>query len=70
MTQEAFHKLVHLVMASPAKPPEKLFLGDFKYKSTKASKWGIHQKVQPKLAYTKNEKVVMEPLTKELLSSL
>ena len=50
--------------------PEKLFLGDFKYKSTKASKWGIHQKVQPKLAYTKNEKVVMEPLTKELLSSL
>ena len=27
MTQEAFHKLVHLVMASPAKPPEKLFLG-------------------------------------------
>lgn len=27
MTQEAFHKLVHLVMASSAKPPEKLFLG-------------------------------------------
>ena len=27
MTQEEFHKLVHLVMESPAKPPEKLFIG-------------------------------------------
>lgn len=49
--------------------PEKLFVGDFKYKTNKPSKWGIHPKVQPKLAYTKNDKVVVEPLTKELLSS-
>ena len=27
MTQEEFHKLVHLVMDSPAHPPEKLFIG-------------------------------------------
>lgn len=50
--------------------PEKLFIGDFKYKFTKPSKWGIHPKVQPKLAFAKNDKIVMEPLTKELLSSL
>lgn len=50
--------------------PEKLFIGDFKYKITKPSKWGIHPKVQPKLAFAKNDKIVMEPLTKELLSSL
>ena len=25
MTQDEFHKLVHLVMDSPAHPPEKLF---------------------------------------------
>ncbi len=27
MTQDTFHKLVHLVMDSPAHPPEKLFIG-------------------------------------------
>ena len=27
MTQDTFHKLVHLVMDSPAHPPEKLFAG-------------------------------------------
>ena len=27
MTQDEFHKLVHLVMDSPAHPPEKLFIG-------------------------------------------
>ena len=27
MTQDTFHKLVHLVLDSPARPPEKLFIG-------------------------------------------
>lgn len=50
--------------------PERLKIGDFKYKtSTKQSKWGIHPKVQPKIAYVKNNKIMLEPLTKELLDS-
>ena len=27
MTQDTFHELVHLVMDSPARPPETLFMG-------------------------------------------
>jgi len=50
--------------------PEKLFIGDFKYKSSKPSKWGIRQKVQPKIAYLKKDKLNVESLTKELLSSI
>lgn len=50
--------------------PEDLRIGDFKYKPTKASKWSIRQKIQPKVAYVKNNKIVTEPLTKDLLSSL
>ena len=50
--------------------PERIKVGDFKYKpATKQSKWGIRQKVQPKIAYVKNNKVVFEPLTKEVLST-
>ena len=50
--------------------PERLKIGDFKYKSnTKQSKWGIRPKVQPKIAYVKNSKMVFEPLTKDLLGS-
>ncbi len=50
--------------------PERLKIGDFKYKTnTKQSKWGIRPKVQPKIAYIKNDKIIMEPLTKELLDS-
>jgi septum site-determining protein MinC len=47
--------------------PEKLKIGDFKYRSKdKKSKWGIRPKVQPKIAYIKDERIVVEPLTKEL----
>ena len=49
--------------------PERLKIGDFKYKNDTKRKWGIRPKVQPKIAYVKNERVVMEPLTKELLDS-
>ena len=50
--------------------PERLKIGDFKYKTnTKQSKWSIRSKVQPKIAYVKNNKIIFEPLTKDLLSS-
>lgn len=51
--------------------PEKLKIGDFKYHTKeKSSRWSIKPKVQPKIAYVKNQKVVMDSLTKELLSEL
>lgn len=50
--------------------PERIKIGDFKYKpTTKQSKWGIRPKVQPKIAYVKNNKITFEPLTKDVLSS-
>ena len=50
--------------------PEKLKIGDFKYHAKEKSKWGIKPKVQPKIAYVKNQKIVMDSLTKELLSDM
>lgn len=50
--------------------PERLKIGDFKYKGNdKQTKWGIRAKVQPRIAYVKNDKIVMEPLTKEILDT-
>lgn len=50
--------------------PERLKIGDFKYKNTqKKSKWGIKPKIQPKIASVKNDAIIFEPLTKELLSA-
>ena len=50
--------------------PERLKIGDFKYKTNaKQSNWGIHPKVQPKIAHPKNGKIVFDPLTKELLGA-
>lgn len=63
---EEGHFVVALEMS-----PEKLKIGDFKYKnSDRQIKWPIKPKVQPKIAYVKNDRVVMEPITKELLSGL
>ena len=48
--------------------PEKIKIGDFKYIShTKRSKWGTRSRIQPKIAYVKNERIVYAPLTKDLL---
>jgi len=48
--------------------PERIKIGDFKYRMTaKQSKWGIRPKVQPKIAYVKNDKIIFETLTKDLL---
>lgn len=50
--------------------PERIKIGDFKYKAgTKQSKWSIRQKVQPKIAYVKNDKIIFDSFTKDLLSS-
>lgn len=50
--------------------PERLKIGDFKYKYVgKTPKWGIKNKVQPKIAYVKNKRIVFDGLTKELLGS-
>lgn len=51
--------------------PEKLKIGDFKYTSKeKGAKWSIKPKVQPKIAYVKGSHVMIESITKELLSEL
>lgn len=51
--------------------PEKLKIGDFKYNiREKVNRWSIKPKIQPKIAYVKNNKIVMDSLTKELLSEL
>lgn len=60
------HFVVALEMA-----PERLIIGDFKYKNKEnKSRWGIKPKVQPKIAYVKDDKVIMEPITKELLDEI
>lgn len=59
------HYVVALEMS-----PEKLKIGDFKYSSKEKAKWSIRPKMQPKIAYIKEHKVVMDSLTKELLSEL
>lgn len=60
------HFIVALEMS-----PEKLKIGDFKYKtSEKQSKWSIKPKIQPKIAYVKDQRVIIEPITKELLNDL
>ena len=50
----------HYVVALEMEP-ERLKIGDFKYKNnTKQSKWGIRPKIQPKIAYIKNNKITMQ----------
>ena len=60
----------HFVVALEMSP-EKLKIGDFKYKSSeKPSKWPIKPKIQPKIAYVRDQRVIIEPITKELLNDL
>ncbi len=60
----------HFVVALEMSP-EKLKIGEFKYKtSEKQSKWSIKPKIQPKIAYVKDSRVVMDAITKELLNAL
>lgn len=63
---EEGHFVVALEMS-----PEKLKIGDFKYKtSEKQSKWSIKPKIQPKIAFVNDARVMIEPITKELLNDL
>ncbi|MBQ8233091.1 MAG: septum site-determining protein MinC [Lachnospiraceae bacterium] len=63
-TGEEDHTVVALEME-----PEKLKIGDFKYKSAaRQKKWGMRPKIQPKIAYVKNERIVFDALTKDLFS--
>lgn len=50
--------------------PEKLRIGDFRYKPKDKPRWGIKPKVQPKIAYVKDKHIVTEPITKDLLEYL
>ena len=60
----------HFVVALEMSP-EKLKIGDFKYKtSEKQSKWSIKPKIQPKIAFVRDQRVIVEPITKELLNDL
>ncbi len=62
---EEGHYIVALEMS-----PEKIKIGDFRYRPKDKPKWGIRPKVQPKIAYVKDSHIVMETITKELLEFL
>lgn len=49
--------------------PQKLRIGDLRYASKKQSKWSLKPKTVPKIAYTYNGSIVLEPITKELLDN-
>lgn len=50
--------------------PEKMKVGDIRYRPKEKHRWGIKPKVQPKIAYVKENQLVVEPITKELLEFL
>ncbi|MEG1847275.1 MAG: septum site-determining protein MinC [Lachnospiraceae bacterium] len=60
---ESGHFIVALEMS-----PEKLKIGDLKYRNEKAAKWPVKPKTQPKIAYIQNDKIIIKPITKELLT--
>ena len=62
---EEGHYIVALEMS-----PEKLEIGDFRYKTKDKPRWGLKPKAQPKIAYVKDKHIVTEPITKELLEFL
>ena len=50
--------------------PERIKIGDFKYKPTsKQTKRILQPKVLPKIAYVKNDRIILDTLTKDLLST-
>lgn len=59
----------HFVVALDMNP-QKLRIGDLKYKaSQRTSKWGLKPKAVPKIAYSYNGEVLVEPITKDLLEN-
>jgi len=50
--------------------PERIKIGDFKYKpNTRQPKRVLQPKVQPKIAYVKDDRIILDTLTKDLLST-
>ncbi|MCI8529181.1 MAG: septum site-determining protein MinC [Lachnospiraceae bacterium] len=50
--------------------PERIKIGDFKYKpDSKQTKRIFQPKVLPKIAYVKNDRIILDTLTKDLLST-
>lgn len=47
--------------------PEELKIGSIFYEPVKKNKWGIRAKIVPQVAYASNDKINIEPYTKELL---
>lgn len=58
----------HFVVALEMNP-KKLRIGDLKYTPQRSSKWGLKAKTVPKIAYSYNGKVLVEPITKDLLEN-
>lgn len=48
--------------------PERLKIGDFKYRPKSTPKWGLKPKVQPKIAFIKDKSIHIDVLTKDLLN--
>lgn len=57
----------HFVLALEMEP-ERLRIGDYKYKPAKQSRWGIKQKIQAKVAYVKNDEIVVETPTRSIMN--
>ena len=50
--------------------PERIKIGDFKYKpNSKQTRKILQPKVLPKIAYVKNDRIILDTLTKDLLST-
>jgi len=50
--------------------PERIKIGDFKYKpSSRQLKRVLQPKVRPKIAYVKNDRIILDILTKDLLNA-
>lgn len=64
-TGEYNHYITALEMS-----PERLRIGDVKYRPDKPSKWSIKPKVMPKIAYIQDLKIKIDPITKELLEHI
>lgn len=50
--------------------PEKVGIGRLEYEGKKVSKWKKKSNFEPQIAYVRNNKIVTEQITKELLNSL
>lgn len=60
----------HFVVALEMSP-QKLKIGDFKYKTKEKSRWQARtKKGQPQIAFVKNDEVQMQTITNELLNEL